>query len=171
MAEKRILHVGCGTEATPEWLPGVSVRLDIDPGVEPDIVASILDLGPLSEFDVVYCSHTLEHVYPHEVSVALGEFRRVLKDGGAVLIFVPDLEDQKPTDDVLYNSDAGPVTGFDLFYGYRPFVEMYPNTMAHHCGFVSSTMRRAMEDAGFGKVTVQRIPCCNLFAAGMKNVG
>ena len=171
MAEKRILHVGCGTEPLPEWLPGDAVRLDIDPGVGPDIVASILDLGPLSDFDVVYCSHTLEHVYPHEVSVALGEFRRVLKDDGVVVLIVPDLEDQKPTDDVVYDSPAGPVTGFDLFYGHRPFVEMFPNTMAHHCGFVSSSMRSALEGAGFDKVTVQRIPCCNIFATGMKHVG
>jgi len=164
---KRILHVGCGGEHLPPWLDGEEIRLDLDPAAEPDIVASMTDMGPIGPYDAVYSSHSVEHLYPHEVPWALGEFLRVLKPGGAAIIIVPDLEDAKPTDEVLYVSPGGPIAGFDLFYGHRASVQANPY-MAHHTGFVASTLRKALKQAGFQSIQIDRQSGWNLLALGLK---
>lgn len=159
-----LLHVGCGFEPLPPHLAGYGLtetRLDIDPRCDPDIVASMTDLGEIGPFDLVYSCHSLEHLAPHDVGVALGEFRRVLKAGGMALVLVPDLEGVTPTDDVLFESPAGPISGLDLFYGFRPALQAQPY-MAHRTGFVAQTLTRALTAAGFGTVTTERLPDYNL---------
>ena len=144
------------------------MRLDINADCRPDIVASMLDMGDIGTFEGVYSSHCLEHVYPHEVPVALGEFLRVLRPGGAAVVIVPDLGDVRPTEDVVYESPAGPVTGLDMFYGYRPVLAAEP-FMAHHTGFVAETLATAMESAGFVRVQALRIAYFNLMGIGYKS--
>lgn len=145
---KSILHVGCGKQPLPEWLSGREVRLDINPDVSPDIIAPMTELGDIGQFDAVYTSHALEHLAPHDVKKCLSEFRRVVRTGGAVIIIVPDLEDIKPTLEVVYVSEAGPITGLDMYYGKADMVEVNPY-MAHKTGFVSETLSLAMREAGF----------------------
>jgi SAM-dependent methyltransferase len=147
---RTVLAVGSGTDPLSEWQEKgyTVVRLDIDPGMRPDIVASMTDLGPIGPFDVVYCSHALEHIYPHEVPLALAEFRRVLKVRGKVVILVPDLEDVRPTTDRL----VGDLCGLHLFYGDSRCIPTQPY-MAHHCGFVAETLYDAMTAAGFDSHT------------------
>lgn len=41
---------------------------------------------------LVYCSHTLEHLFPDEAIRLLGEIRRTLKDDGVARIATPSLE-------------------------------------------------------------------------------
>ena len=164
----RILHVGAGGSRLPAWLAGEEVRLDINADCRPDIVASMLDMGDIGAFEGVYSSHCLEHVYPHEVPVALCEFLRVLRPGGAAVVIVPDLGDVRPTEDVVYESPAGPVTGLDMFYGYRPVLAAEP-FMAHHTGFVAETLAAAMESAGFVRVQALRIAYFNLMGIGYKS--
>jgi len=157
-----VLHVGCGFEPLPDWLEGLTeTRLDIDARCEPDVVASMTDLGEIGPFDVVYSSHSLEHLAPHDVARALGEFRRVLRDGGSAVVVVPDLEGVKPTEEVLFVSPAGPITGLDLFYGFRPALEAQPY-MAHRTGFVRETLAGAFEAAGFASARTERLPNFNL---------
>jgi hypothetical protein len=65
---------------------------------------------------------------------------RVLKPGGCVVVFVPDLEGVEATDEVLYEAPCGPITGLDLIYGLR---SAWPQPhMAHHTGFVRDTLER-----------------------------
>jgi SAM-dependent methyltransferase len=85
----------------------------------PDIVASMDDMGDIGLYDAIYCSHALEHLFPWQTPLALSEFLRVLKPGGIAMIFVPDLEDVKPTNDILYESAGGPIAGLDMIYGCR----------------------------------------------------
>lgn len=141
------------------------MRLDIEPLAEPDIVASMTDMGDIGPFSAVYSSHCLEHLAPHDVAVALGEMKRVLGPGGAVIIIVPDLEDVRPTEDVLYESDAGPVTGLDMIYGLRSALPHLPH-MAHRTGFVAATLRSALEAAGFTDVRTERAADYNLIGTG-----
>lgn len=159
-----LLHVGCGFEPLPADFHHFSeTRLDIDPRCEPDVVASMTDLGAIGPFAVVYSSHCLEHLAPHDVPIALGEFRRVLVDHGAAVIMVPDLEGVEPTDEVLFVSPAGPISGLDLIYGFRPALAQQPH-MAHRTGFVASTLQAALETAGFSHIKVERVPGHNLMA-------
>lgn len=164
-----LLHVGCGGEPIPEWAQGHfdEVRLDIDDRHSPDIVASMTDMGDIGPFDAVYSSHSLEHLYPHDVDTALREFHRVLDDKGFAVIFVPDLEDVRPTEDVLLNAPCGPITGLDMIYGLRSLLPIQPH-MAHHTGFTSDTLRAALERAGFSSVVVQRMENYNLMAIAAK---
>lgn len=167
----RVLHAGSGGDRLPpEYGFAVcdEVRLDIDPAMKPDVVASITDMGDVGEFDAVYCSHALEHLYAHDVPLALAEFYRVLRPGGYVLLFVPDLEDVRPTEDVLYNAACGPVTGLDLIYGHHKLTADNPH-MAHRCGFTAPLLAKALEAAGFA-ATTKRLEnfCHNLMAVGKK---
>lgn len=169
VSQGSLLHVGCGGEPLPVWAQGhfSEVRLDIDARHNPDITASMVDMGDIGPFNAVLSAHSLEHLYPHEVQKALGEFRRVLADGGYAVIFVPDLEDVRATDDMLYESAAGPVTGLDMIYGMRSLLQEYPH-MAHHTGFTAGTLKAELTAAGFSSVTVERRPNYELLAIAVK---
>src|SRR6185312_14387941 len=84
-----VLHVGCGPPdhmslhkrfRGSEW---VELRLDVDPGVRPDIVATITDMSPVPDasVDAVFSHHNIEHIFAHEVPLAFAEFLRVLRPG------------------------------------------------------------------------------------------
>lgn len=95
---KTFLHVGCGpaykdrtTRAfiPPDWN---ELRFDINEKANPDIVGTMLDMSDVADasVDAVFSSHNIEHLYPHEVPLALAEFKRVLKEDGFVVIACPD---------------------------------------------------------------------------------
>ena len=148
-----LLHVGGGGGPLPDWAQGVvESTLDIDPKHNPDIVASVTDMGKIGKYDFVYSCHVLEHVYPHEARIALKEMYRVLRDGGTNIVIVPDLEGVKPTRDVVYESPAGPVCGLDIIYGMASLIEENPY-MAHKCGFTMGLLKDEFKRAGFKKIT------------------
>lgn len=165
----RLLHAGCGNSALPDVMASLKyeeVRLDIDPATKPDIVASLTDLGEIGTFEGIYCSHCVEHLYPAQVSEALTEFHRVTSPGGFAMVIVPDLEGVFATEDVLFVCAVGPLTGLDLIYGCR--YDASNPYMAHHSGFVSTTLEAAMREAGFETVTMKRLDEYNLMAVGRK---
>lgn len=162
-AGKKFLHVGCGPARKPhvaacfqpdDWR---EIRLDIDPDAAPDIVASMLDMAavPDAAVDGVYSSHNIEHLQPHEVAVALGEFRRVLKDDGWLVLTCPDLEPvcravaEGRLLEPLYVSPAGPIAPLDILYGHRPALAAGNGFMAHRTGFTLPTLLAAPQAAGF----------------------
>jgi predicted SAM-dependent methyltransferase len=157
-----VLHVGAGTGKLPEWIKATrEVKLDLDPRNQPDIVADMRNLGNIGPYDGVYCCHALEHVSRDDGLKTLREFRRVLKPGGKAIVVVPDLEGITPTDHVLYESEAGPVTGADMYWGMQSLIERWPH-MAHKFGYVARTLKAAFHQAGFRDVTVERRPGWNL---------
>lgn len=167
---KTVLHVGCGAQALPEWLRGCTeIRLDIDEASNADIVGDMCHLPEgLGPFDAVFSSHSLEHLMPHDIVPCLRGFREVLKPNGAAIVIVPDLEGVSPIDEVLYNlSDGTPICGLDLYYGWRRELKDHP-AMAHHFGFVESTLRKVFEAAGFSQVVINRVGGHNLFGVGVK---
>ncbi|MFQ5730968.1 MAG: tetratricopeptide repeat protein [Planctomycetaceae bacterium] len=162
-AQKTVLHVGCGPRNSaglherfcgPEWR---EVRLDIDPGVQPDVVASLTDMSEIGSdsADALFSSHNLEHLYGHEVPLALAEFLRVLKPGGLVLVTMPDLQQlahhiiADKLDDVLYVSPAGPITTLDCLFGFGKAIAQGNAFMAHKTGFTERSLCRRLQDAGF----------------------
>ena len=166
----RVLHVGCAGETLPSWFSSwAKVRLDIDERVCPDIVASMTDMGEIGKFDAIFSSHCLEHLYPHEVPVALREFKRVLLDDGFAMIFVPDLEGLTISDEVLYVSPAGPITALDLLYGLRSGVEATLH-MAHHTGFTKSILEDSLKESGFAASKIDRLEDHNLSAVSFTNI-
>lgn len=105
-------------------------------------------LGDIGPFDIVYCSHVLEHMPPHEIEQALREIRRVLVPGGFLIAIVPNLANVAPNSTVVYVSPAGPITGLDMYYGKASFVKDNPY-MAHKFGFVRSTFEQFLQRANF----------------------
>ena len=178
-----VLHVGCGSYAR-EKLPPVfharwrEIRLDIDPEVRPDFVASITDMRVISDGSVgaVYSSHNIEHLYPHEVPLALREMCRVLRPDGFALIKLPDLQEvaryvaEGRLEDPLYMSPMGPITPLDILYGHRPSLARGNVFMAHRTGFTCATLGGALVGAGFAAAMVQRDPSAFcLTAVGFRN--
>jgi len=163
-----LLHVGCGGTPVPSWLTDYQeTRLDIDPGYKPDIVADFRQIPVAADsYDIILCSHSLEHVHTDEVPVVLGEFYRVLKSNGRAIIVVPDLEGVLPTKEVLFIAPAGPITGLDMIFGYGPRLKEHP-AMAHKTGFVQWTLEKELSAAGFNPI-VRRLPDYNLLAVAVK---
>lgn len=165
---KHLLHVGCGNVPkerlpecfrTGEWN---EIRLDIDPAVKPDIVASLTDLSAVrsDSVDAVWSSHSLEHLEDFEVPTALAEIRRVLKPGGFALVTMPDLEfvaklvSEGKGDDVLYTSPAGPITPLDMMFGHKRSIASGNHYMAHRTGFTAQRLKTKLAEAGFAEVRV-----------------
>jgi SAM-dependent methyltransferase len=180
---KTVLHVGCGAYARSklhtEFLDGCwrEVRLDINPDVGPDIVATIADMRPVLDesYDAIYSAHNLEHLYPHEVPLALREFRRVLQPDGFALIVLPDLQAvaQLVADGQLtepaYLSPMGPVAPLDILFGFRPSLAQGNAFMAHHTGFTGRSLSAALLEAGFAATLLQRHPgSLSLWALGFR---
>ena len=178
LPQKTVLHVGCGVHTPnklhatfrgPDWS---EVRLDINPKVNPDIVASITDMSdiPDASYEALYSSHNLEHLHPHEVPLGLSEFRRVLKPYGFALITVPDLQQvaeyvaaDKAEEPILI-TNKGPIAPLDVMFGFRPFLAAGNLFMAHNFGFTATTLRTALLAAGFADVAVERDGEFNLWA-------
>ena len=150
-------------------------RQDIDPAVKPDIVCDMLDMSVMDydSFDAVYSSHNLEHLYAHEVPVALSQFMWVLRPGGAVLIGVPNLKAIAwkvacgNLEGVLYESDAGPVSAIDCIYGYRPFIKSGNIHQTHKTGFTPDTLKAKLKVAGFTDIIVGTAGI-DMWASGVK---
>lgn len=154
----------------PAFMQGhAETRLDMDPDCKPDIVSDMVNLPDgLGPFDAVFSCHSLEHLYPYDVVPCLEGFRNVLRSGGITIIYVPDLEDVKPTNEPIYAAECGVITGLDIIYGFGPYLKEFPY-MAHHCGFVKETLREVMEQAGYVNIQVFRMHDeyqYNLFATG-----
>jgi predicted SAM-dependent methyltransferase len=169
--QRRVLNAGSGPQETRRVAPlfltdaWEEVRLDIDPNVEPTVVGSITDMQSLfdpASFDAVWSSHTLEHLFAHEVIGALSEFKRVLKPNGFALIFCPDLESvaqqllQHGADHVAYISQAGPITPLDMLYGHIASISRGRHYMAHKTGFTADRLGNLLLEAGFSTVNVRR---------------
>jgi len=168
---RKVLHVGCGA-ADPAKLPQAffpaglwsELRLDIDHGVAPDVVASITDMAavPSGSVDAVWSAHNLEHLRAHEVPLALAEFRRVLRPAGFALMTMPDLQQvaalvaEGNLEGTAYISAMGPIAPLDMLYGFRPAVAAGNDFMGHRTGFTAGTLAGHLRNAGFVNVQVQR---------------
>jgi SAM-dependent methyltransferase len=176
---RRVLHVGCGAadagKLPDEWFPATvwdEIRLDIDPAVAPDIIASITDMPGVGNgsIDAVWSAHNLEHLYPHEVPLALAEFRRVLKPDGFLLLTLPDLQQvaalvvEDRLTDPAYVSPAGPITPLDMLYGFRAALAQGNAFMGHRGGFTARSLQAALVNAGFPLVRVVRDGSFGLWA-------
>jgi len=163
----KVLHVGCGGESMPDFLEGYEeIRLDVDSSCNPDIVANLLELKDIGQYDAVYGSHVLEHFSQDDVDTVLSEMRRILNPGGIVVMVVPDLTWARPTTEVLYKSPYGPITGLDMFYGHQELIKSNPY-MAHKIAFTRDTLGEFL-GKHFEKVNVRAFSMYNLIGVGMK---
>ena len=166
--ERVLVNVGCGalgSSRLPTYFDSWrQLRVDIDASVQPDIIADLTDLSPIPDAsaDAVWAAHCVEHLYEHQVSLALTEFRRVLRADGFVCMIVPDLQTvaQYVTADrlhePLYVSSAGPVTPHDILFGFGAAIASGRTSMAHRCGFTPGMLQRCFRQVSFGEVLLRR---------------
>lgn len=166
-----VLNVGAGHRTScrlhpvfrsAEWR---EIRVDIDPETVPDVTGSITDMraiAPSQSYDAVWASHSLEHLYGHEVPLALAEFRRVLKPDGFAIITSPDLEAVaalllgRGLDCVAYISPSGPIAPLDMLFGHNDSIARGRPAMAHRTGFTCSSLGGLLLGAGFPVVMGKR---------------
>lgn len=163
MKKKQLLNVGCGPFGRAHGFIGFEewqeVRLDIDASVLPDVIGTMTDMSavPSGSIDAIVSSHNIEHLYPHEVPLALAEFVRVLKPEGLVLITCPDLQSvcaqvaKGALASPLYESPAGPISALDILYGHRGAMAAGNLYMAHRCGFTLQVLADTLQACGFAK--------------------
>jgi hypothetical protein len=110
----------------------------------------------------VWSAHCIEHLYPHEVPMALAEFRRVLRRTGFACIVIPDLQaiaQWIATDrihETIYESASGPVTAHDMIWGFGRALAAGKLSMAHHCGFTPTPFLKYLTEAGFEEILLRR---------------
>ena len=159
---KTLLHVGCGN-SNKSHLKGFNndgwkeIRFDIDNKVQPDILGSLTNMNAVktANFDAIYSAYNIDHIYPHEVPIALKEFYRVLKNDGITVITCPDMQEvceaiaQDKLLDILYESSSGPISPIDVLFGNRREVSGGNKYMAKKGGFTYSELDRVFFEAGF----------------------
>src|SRR5262249_55027776 len=120
---RQVLHVGCGyaeeSHLHPSFKPGEwkEIRMDIDPRVKPDLIGDMTNMTAVKDgtMDAIWSSHNVEHLFAHEVPVAMKEFYRVLRAGGFVFITLPDIQTiaepiaRGQLEQTLYKSSNGPI--------------------------------------------------------------
>ena len=183
---KTFLHVGCGPKTKDQTTRTFNgddrreLRLDIDVGVKPDILGTMTDMSALTDasVDAIFSSHNIEHLYPHEVPLALKEFLRVLKPGGFVVITCPDLQSvcaliaEDKLTEAAYTAPAGPIAPIDILYGHRPPMARGNLYMAHRCGFTRKVLHATLQSEGFPVVATLargRAPFFDLWAVASKS--
>jgi SAM-dependent methyltransferase len=166
--ERVLVNAGCGPPdgaRPPGYFDGWRhVRVDTDPSVAPDILADLTDLSliPDASADAVWAAHCVEHLYEHQVPLALAEFRRVLREDGFACVIVPDLQAvgnflvADRMHEPVYQSVAGAVTPHDMIFGFGPAIARGHPAMAHRCGFTPGMLRRCFRELRFAEVLLRR---------------
>jgi hypothetical protein len=165
--ERLVINVGCGARgsALPALFQGWrELRVDVDTTVEPDVIADLTDLSviPAGIADAVWAAHCVEHLYAHEVPVALAQFRRVIREDGFACLIVPDLQTVAQhvaadrMHETLYHSPSGPITPHDVLFGFGTAIAAGRTSMAHRCGFTPGMLQQCFRERLFAQVVLRR---------------
>ena len=168
---KTFLNVGCGPQSESKirgfdnnWK---EIRLDIDVGVNPDIVGTLTDMKKVetASVDAVHSAYNIDHIYAHQVPIALSEFYRVLKDDGIVFVRCPDIQSvceavlqDKLLDPFYETEDGTKIAPLDILFGNREEISEGNEYMTKKCGFTYSVLNTVFADAGFKARYGGRIP-------------
>jgi ubiquinone/menaquinone biosynthesis C-methylase UbiE len=131
------LHLGCG----PHHFDGY-VNIDLRMTQATDLVCSITKL-PYPDRSVarIETYHVIEHLFRHDLPVALREWYRLLIPGGQLVIEFPDL------DQLMRKYLAGDIKQLDGIFGLQRF-----EGDCHHFGYTFDTLRNALEKDGFVQI-------------------
>lgn len=178
---KWILNVGGGSRNLPPKYNGWNQDLlDIDENVKPDICCDAKEMSNhiSKEYDVVYMSHTLEHFYKHDVPVVLQQCLKVLKSGGYIEIYVPNVKKaieelytrNLDIDDVWYRiGDNTPITYHDTIHGWHQAMSMGNLYYAHRCSFTPLSLCAVVNSVGFKNI-IWNEEGNNLLVVGYKEI-
>src|SRR4051794_27153144 len=94
---EKLLARGAGLHAadfSTSSIEAIRARFASSPGFDgATLLESLPSSLPSGAYDAVFFLETLEHLLPDEIGPALAELRRVLKEGGSLVLTVPNEED------------------------------------------------------------------------------
>src|SRR5579863_8532211 len=167
---KLLVNLGSGAKGA-SWLPAMfaewrQLRIDSDATVAPDILADVTDLSAIESgsADVVWSAHCLQHLYLFQVGDVVAEAYRILADDGFFCVIVPDLQAvaeyliEDRLDQVVRESPSGPVTAYDIIFGFGPHLERGHFGMAHKSGYTPTALAEKLGEAPFAQIMIQRRP-------------
>lgn len=138
------LHIG-GVARRAGWQV-----LNIQPGENVDHVGDVRDLSRFADqtFDMVYASHTLEHLgYRGDLQKALAEVARILRPGGRLFVSVPDLAILSWTFAQPEMSDENRYLIMSMMYGAQRDAHDF-----HYVGLWDGYLADLLSGAGFREV-------------------
>jgi hypothetical protein len=149
---RRLLHFAPEPLFDPLFkrLPGIE-RVTADLHAPADLRLDISDMDlPDSSFDLILCSHVLEHV-PDD-RAAMRELRRVLADGGLALVLVPYRAAVTTYEDSSITSPLDRMVAF----GQQDHVRIYGNDLPERLSEPGFEVEDRTAAELFDEVTVER---------------
>jgi len=157
------INLGSSNTRVEGWL-----NYDILPGDAVDIVGDVKYLFMRDRPAVIRASHVLEHISPSEVPYVLRTWYDTLKEGGILIIGVPDFDyvvQEYIRNPKLYlrfwSKDFDPMLFRQLygaFYAHR--AERGNQPFQHHVVFNEDSLRGILEHVGF--VDIIRLSISNI---------
>lgn len=145
------LNVGCGRHVLDGWTNVdvvASPRAKRPPEVLSDARSIPLADGCAQELQAI---HLLEHFYRWEVPAVLAEWRRLLCDGGRLVLELPNL--QRCVENIVegLRTNDQPLDQLGMWGLYGDPREEDPY-MCHKWAWTPATLRAELKLAGFGKI-------------------
>jgi SAM-dependent methyltransferase len=142
----KILDIGSGAQSVAALVFADEekeiTRLDANSDLAPDVVHDITTPLPeslIGQFDIVYCSHVMEHIDRIKVLPTLQYLSKALKDRGELWVVVPSLE--WAAREIIRGHDGLHIQGH-IFGGQNTPWDY------HRTGFTLSGLRQSLEVAG-----------------------
>jgi SAM-dependent methyltransferase len=162
-----VLNLGCGLRNIPTPYDDTNTysitRFDIDPTVSPDYLGDARDRRNFwgDYYDIVYCSHNLEHYTPKDGYEVLKNIYYTLKPNGCAHIRVPSVEwvvedmmkNKRDITDVAYTLENGlEITYHDMIYGYAGEINSGNPHFIHKTGYTPKLLANILAEVGFNYV-------------------
>lgn len=141
-----LLHLGCGDD----YLQGM-INVDGNFQRKKELWLDLRNDLPFADGSaaLVFCSHTLEHLYPYEAIKVLKEIRRVLaSDDGVARIAVPSFE--KCLEIVAGKRESGWPRAFEDAES-QALNYLFCDGQ-HKYGYCAATLKAFAEEAGFSRI-------------------
>ncbi len=151
------------------------VRIDRDSAAAPDLVSDLHSIAQIADdsVDGVWINHLLQRLSFPEAASVLKEAVRMLKEGGELLVSVPDMQlaanylARAEGEAEIFRSPAGVITAVDIMYGFQRIIEAGDTTRIHKSGYTAESLGYFVRQAGLCNLHVQRHPH-DLVALGRK---
>lgn len=148
------INVGCGKQTWPDFFcidavehPKATRPLDLKYAFQFAPNGALLQQIPLDSqcADEVHSYHFIEHVYAWEAPAVIGEFHRLLKPGGRLVVECPDIAKAARH---LLGGAKDQLCMWPL-YGDPKTKDPY---MCHRWGYTPDTLKRLLKDNGFTRI-------------------
>lgn len=166
-----VLHLGAGAKGGGDKLHPLfsgadwrAVRADTNAALAPDLVIAPPQFTgvPDNSCDAVWSSHGFQRLDTFAVPAAFSEAFRVLREGGSLLITVPDLQaiarhvaDGK-MEEPLYTTAAGPIKVLDILFGVEREMRAGLEQFRHKTAYTAQGLGQHFKTAGFYNIEIKR---------------